>query len=350
MVLYKKWILRLWFGTICLMFIVALLNYLFDPYWCFSHTNIFTRKQKGFDERQQKTNRITFQSKKYDALLIGDSMVSFINQNDFADLKVYNYGLSGGSIKEYGDYIEYAKKKNGSDFRFIFLGISLLNDFTEFQETIHSPSFYIAECNSFLYRYRLLFRGYTLKQSIKNLRLLFGDMGDDYYDRNNVRFFRHLSKSESESIFRLVLSDPLKYDRTNRREFINALRNIKLNNPQTKIIAFIPPKSHLLFRERYVKAMGLNHYAKLLEDCLSILDSLYTFMYPNSITLNVDNFYDLGHFYPNVGKLIAHRLVGIEDQRMPADFGRLLVKKNVQDHLVYLEKQLQDLRVSFPFK
>lgn len=332
-----------------MILLVAFFNYILDPYWCFSHNNFFTKKQKGFDERQQKTNRITFQKYKYDALLIGDSMVSFINQNDFGELKVYNYGLSGGRLSEYGDYIKYSKNRNSSDFKYIFLGINLSSNFDERQLPFQKPEIYVNKSNSFLYRYRILFEGYTLKQSIKNLRAILGDTGDDYYDRNNIRFFKNLSKEETKVIFKMVLSDPLKYDKTDRDEVINALQQIKLNNPKSKIVAFIPPRSSLFFKERYLKAEGMARYEKLLRDCISVLGCLYTFMYPNSVTLVTENFYDLGHFYPRVGKMIAHRIAGIEDKNLPLDFGILLDKKNIDRHIADLQYLIQTVPVSSPF-
>lgn len=70
-------------------------------------------------------------------------------------------------------------------------------------------------------------------------------------------------------------------------------------------------------------------------------------MYSNSVTMKLDNFYDLGHFHPHVGKLIAHRIAGIPDKEIPQDFGILIDEKNIDDFIDHLEYQIRTIPVLY---
>ena len=60
-----------------------------DPLWSFAYDNKFNTIQKGFNERQQKTNNVYFNGlNEYDRILLGSSRTTFINQNDFQNMKI----------------------------------------------------------------------------------------------------------------------------------------------------------------------------------------------------------------------------------------------------------------------
>lgn len=85
--LYKRWIKNLNLAVFLIMTFTTSINFIADPLWTFSHQNIFSKYQDGFDERQQKTNFIYFNGlNKYDGLLLGSSRTTYINQNDFGHI------------------------------------------------------------------------------------------------------------------------------------------------------------------------------------------------------------------------------------------------------------------------
>ena len=72
----------------------ALFNYTIDPLWTFGSSNRYNNAQPGFDERQLKTNRAYFGGlKQYDALMLGSSRGTYINQHDFKTMKLFNYSI-----------------------------------------------------------------------------------------------------------------------------------------------------------------------------------------------------------------------------------------------------------------
>jgi len=50
--------------------ITAGINFFMDPLWCFSLSHRFNQKQDDFNERQQKTNYITFHDFNYPGIII----------------------------------------------------------------------------------------------------------------------------------------------------------------------------------------------------------------------------------------------------------------------------------------
>lgn len=79
----RIWILQTLLTVIIILISVILLNYLNDPLWVFNHKNHYNKTRLGFNERQQKTNLLYFDQKDYDSILLGNSKVTYINQNKF---------------------------------------------------------------------------------------------------------------------------------------------------------------------------------------------------------------------------------------------------------------------------
>ena len=105
-----KWI-KIFFGLSLIgVLFVGGVNYIVDPLWMFDYSNKFNQKQDGFDERQQKTNYIYFKSQgNFDGILLGSSRATFVNQNDFIDMNIFNYSSNSMQPFEYKGYIARMK-------------------------------------------------------------------------------------------------------------------------------------------------------------------------------------------------------------------------------------------------
>ncbi|MDD3269201.1 MAG: hypothetical protein PHX14_07760, partial [Syntrophomonadaceae bacterium] len=57
---YKKWLIIAISLILLPLAAVAGFNYYIDPLWNFNHANPYNTIQASFDERQQKTNQVTF--------------------------------------------------------------------------------------------------------------------------------------------------------------------------------------------------------------------------------------------------------------------------------------------------
>ena len=79
--------------TFTLLLGVGLINYAVDPQWTFLRDTEWARYQRGFDERQQKTNALTFISPERDGIILGNSRVTYMSVANFPG-RTYNFATS----------------------------------------------------------------------------------------------------------------------------------------------------------------------------------------------------------------------------------------------------------------
>jgi hypothetical protein len=319
---------------------VGLFNYTIDPMWCFNHANRYNCVQADIDDRQQKTNYLTFGNKRYDTLIVGNSRVKMMNQYDFGP-GAYNYAVNGMSPREYDAYINYAKKANGRDFDRIVIGLSfaMSNRQVEYASG-HEPSFYFDNANRFPYRWLLLFNGDVFTRSWSNLRHSMAKDLTVYYDRDTVE---HVNKG------RVNLDNHMPFDLADMREtyrdrydYLSELRSVleqvKRNNPRSRITVFTTPVSEPLYSSM-VSEGRFEEYKKWLRDLVGVFGEVHHFEYLNTPTREYRQYFIDGHHYaPETGTLLVHRMKGIADPALPADFGMVLNASNLEEKLRQIEQ------------
>ena len=329
----------------------ALFNYTIDPLWTFCHRNRWNDAQPGFDERQLKTNRAWFCGlEQYDALLLGSSRVTYINQHDFKTVRPFNYAGVSMYPVEYRGWIDQAKKIRGGAFKTIIIGVdfwgSNAGPFAEQQmNNTPPPSHYLDVAGSFLYRYKMLFVMDTLERSIECIRHS-RDPGTTDYSRENVKKTIRVSTARKRSavngqtaLYRNQFYGPgYRYN----RELKHYFEILKRENPGTHFIIFTTPISADLFKI-LVESGNLKDYDRWMTQLVEIFGEVYDFMGLNTITENPDNYADLHHFYPSIGTLIAERVTGVGGAALPEDFGILVTKKSLASHLESIHREAEEI-------
>ncbi|OEH85469.1 hypothetical protein BHU72_05125 [Desulfuribacillus stibiiarsenatis] len=347
---YKKWLIT---TSILLILIVlspylALIgfNFFVDPLWNFSHAHRYNQVQIGFDERLLKTNMVTHQPFRYNALIIGTSRTTYLNQDDFIGYKAFNYGLSSLLIDEYNDYIEYAKLQNGKDFDVIFLE-TFFDIFYSLRRYDHQPpEHYISLTNEPFYRWKSLFSEDTYERALTNYYYSAngGYEGARSYNRYN-QTSTHLQDVDIQAIVSDFVKNHKKatapsYPYDDR--YIDFLREIKENNPNTRFVVFtepvIAPRIKLMLEQR----VFWEAYERWLRETVSVFGEVINFMDLNTVTFNYDNFFDPYHFYPSIGKLMVDRLIGRPSAPLPGDFGVIVTNENIDKHLQDVRSQVAD--------
>ncbi|RKL68139.1 hypothetical protein CR203_06545 [Salipaludibacillus neizhouensis] len=343
---YKRWVIVTLLIPLVIITCVGGFNYYIDPLWTFSHVNKLNTSQDSFNERQQKTNIVTYREFDYDTLLLGSSRTTYINQHDFMGLDTFNYALSSMSIQEYNDYIEYAKKENKKEFEYIFIGLDFYAT-NKNREMIEDPQIYINKANEFMYRFKNLISVDLLKQSIENAKSSSAE--DQYftrsYNRENVATAKVAEGEEVkkeiektvESYRESVYGPGYEYNDDIKKIFTE----LKENNPNTTFIVYTTPVTSQLFNLLY-EENRLQDYNQWISDTVEVFGSVYNFMYTNSITSDSSNYYDGHHFYPDVGTLIAHKIINHENKDIPEDFGVLVTDDNLSEHLNFVERTLTE--------
>ncbi len=326
--LYKKWLISALSLILLPLLAIAGFNYYIDPLWNFDHANCYNTIQASFDERQQKTNRVTFGKFDYDTLILGSSRVTYISQYDFAGHRAYNYSVSNMLLDEYYDYVEYAKLKNGRDFDCIIIGLDFYNTNRNLKREFNEPLFYMNKSNEFAYRYKTLLSTDVLKYAVQNFKSSRqGSPPNFAYDRRNIKTLNLVAPDEKTAKVSATL-EKYRKDIYNNYEYTDVkgiLTRLKKSNPHTRFIVFTTPVSQPLFD--LMREQGLYpYYERWLTDCVDVFGEMYNFMGYNSVTTNLDNYYDASHIYPQVGTLLAHKITAYPDPRIPEDFGILLEK------------------------
>lgn len=271
-----------------------------------------------------------------------------MNQNDLVGHKAYNYSVSGMLMEEYNGYTEYAKLKNGGDFDYIVIGLDFFvtNKNLKLENEYHPPSYYINQANGFGYRYKLLLSADILEYSKKNYNASQRNVPVTFdYDRNNIKTLNRVPEAYRDERIRenLARYKTDVYGNYEYRDVKKILLQLKQNNPHSKFIIFTTPVSEPLLAVLVGENL-LPDYERWLKDSVDVFGQVYNFMYPNSITADLNNYFDGSHVYPDVEKLIAHKISGYPDDNIPADFGILLTEDNIDKQISYIDGLMEELR------
>ena len=347
---YKKWIKLNFILILTISLIVAIINYTIDPHWSFLHKNSLNQIQIPFNERQQKTNMVYFKGlERYDGLVIGSSRTTFINQNDFYNMKIFNYALDSIYPFEYKDYIDFAKKIKGKDFKYIIIGADFYNTKKPNNLKFKNPKYYINNSTSFLYRYKMLFSIDSLKKSIENIEANLSKTAPIYYTRENIKKRPKVSEDERVKNYnkhlKIHVNGFIGKNYQPNPKYLQILKRLKKDNPNTKFIIFTSPISANLLVETLKKGEKIDEFKRWLRDLVNIFGEIDHFMTINSITTNLQNYPDDDHFYPYIGKLLANKISNKKNNNIPKDFGIKLTKDNIDNYLKEFENKIEKYRI-----
>lgn len=345
---YKSFVFKILSIVFIVVFSAASFIYFIDPMWTFGHKHKYNDVQTVINERQQKTNQIKFLPFEYDTLLIGSSRSTYINEHEFSGMNVFNYAVSNISIQEYSSFIEYAKSERGREFDTIIIGLDFFKSSIKESSAKLSIDQYATEANKPFYRYKNLLSYDLLEYSWQNFKTSRNNKVEEerVYNREHVASAKDIDPSlkEKQTIAKIEKFRKEFYGETYQYnpDYKNILMELKKNNPNTKFIIFTTPISTPLFTA-LVDEGRLTDYENWLEDIVSVFGGVYNFMYPNTVTNDINNYFDGHHFYPPVGTLIAHRISQDEDENLPADFGVYVDDEHIAVHIKTIKDSSEKL-------
>ncbi len=344
----KYWLIKTGLIALIIPLLVSGFNYIMDPLLCFSISHAYNQYQVEIDERKQKTNYITFRGFNYRGLLIGSSRCAFIPQDSFKGLPVYNYSVNGIRIEEISPFINYAKKRNGRDFDYIFLGLDFENaslfDVHPMIKSMTEKN--IKESNSIFYRIKTVLSIDTVRYAYKNLQN-FRKKPWRYYDRNNIQHVKKHTREELIEIYTMNFKQYMDKKQSPYLKFVYnsnyraILEQYKKENPRSTIVPFIAPTA-TPFMEMIVNCGLVDDYFRWLSDILDVFGSIYLFMYPNEVTNDYfNNFFDPIHAYPSVGAMMADAVYN-NKIRGDSKFGMLITRSNFKEKRALLERLIKN--------
>jgi hypothetical protein len=355
---YKKaW--KLWlFPVATILASVFILNLYIDPLWCYPHSNAWNNHQPGFNERLQKTNRIRFTGiDQYDTLMLGSSRTAYIDQYNFKGMKVFNYAADNMLPHEYEKWIDIATRFKGSPFKNIIIGIDFFGTSKHYDEFIDrfykgkKPEDYVRKSEEPLYRYKTLLTYDALKHSFESIKRTLQPTISDY-DRKNVRHCNVIVPPETKK--RYIERDIAEYREymtvryEYREEWPKILKRMINKYPKTRFIFFTTPVSKPFFDTFVLKADHIEDYARWLSETVEATGELYHFMDLNSVTIDLNNFFDAHHLYAKGVRYIAWRITDPANPNLPGDFGKKLNQKNLSEYLIHFRDECKSFSAKIP--
>ncbi|WP_373073745.1 hypothetical protein [Sulfurimonas sp.] len=316
----------------------------------FTHENSLNSKQIDFDEREQKTNYINSHNmKKFDSVLLGSSRSTFINQNSFVNMNVYNYAVNSMYPTEYREYINFFKDNVNHKLKYIILGVDFFGTNKKFPITFNKPSFYLEKSSSILYKFNNLLSYDMLEFSKKNIKNYFYNKEFIYYDRANIKYHDILDETTRKKRYKMTLTKHIKgFEGKNyeyNENYVQIFEKIKQENKESQFIVFTPPVTADLLVAIIRDTNRYNEYKRWLYDLIHTFGKVYHFMDINSMTTNFSNYPDDDHMYPKhinlVAKIISSKSNNIDD------FGVILDKDNIKEYLYELQKKYKHYEVRY---
>ena len=83
----------------------------------------------------------------------------------------------------------------------------------------------------------------------------------------------------------------------------------------------------------------LEDYQHWLTDLTATFGEVWDFMGLNSVTTDLTQYRDAQHFHPRIGTMIVDRLLGRPVAPEHADFGRLVTRQSLPEHMAFIRSQ-----------
>jgi hypothetical protein len=354
-----KWLLINIFFTILFLLIIISLNFYIDTYA--TRLSLFGIKKEisqmkfmaPINQYIFKTEYIFRDPNRFDSFIFGSSRTGSIDPAKINSGKFYNMSYSLGLPSHHLAIIKAFLQK-GVKIKTVIIG---LDDFSfnlspkehEKQlERIMHPSITGRLLSDVFCTY--YFRVPKLFELANGIKLLFNnEQGKKLFILNEKGLYMFWVKKEKEIE---LLGKPLfttniiqvsqkPFDKKLEDEAFVQIQELillaKKNN--FRLIIFFNPISTNLY-------MSPARSLFPVKQKLALLTDYYDFSGLNSVTLNNLNFYEESHYRYLVGDMIIEKIFSDSNINVPGDFGVLVTKKNVNEHIQKQKRELEKYLVN----
>ena len=312
---------------------VAMVNYVVDPFNVFK-SNFLPYKMQ-MNERFVKVDYIDKNHQKYNAYLFGSSRIGVVNpkviEQYVPNSRFYNFTVSSANLHDYLMHLKYFIKQK-YEIKTLYMQIDLddMNHYgqadSDYLSKLH-PHVTDESENFYYMRYLLGFFPLNIRTKIETN--LLKRTKKEYWIENGTWTLRASKKAllenpkqyvKSEKSFHFTTRRTIRY--TTAKESMPTLQKIVDLCAEHQIKLHIFTSAH---HHRKMDTFILEDYNKFLRN-ISKITSFYDFTGYNSVTLNDENYYEMSHYRPIVGKLVAARVFNDKTIEVPKDFGRYIEK------------------------
>ena len=324
----QKWLMVVSFVLMLNMSLLAIINYVVDPFFIFQ-SKVFEKKIQ-MNERFVKVDYLQKNHQKYNAYLFGSSRIGVIEPKVFEQYisksRFYNFTLSSANFYDYLKHLEYFVKEN-YEIKTLVLQLDVENmnnygeDSNDYLSLLHPD---VVDESLALFYGRYLFGFFPLNLRSKIEINLQKELRKPYdLERGSWKLpilEKELIENDQQyvaKVKRFHLHNRRVIQYTKRHQDMKALKNIVglCEKKGVKLYVFTTPHN-----KNMMDTFVLKDYKKYLNDIVSLTD-FYDFSGYNSVTNNNTNYYETSHYRPHVGKLIARKIFNDKELDVPADFG-----------------------------
>ena len=333
-------------GVLLCMGTVGGINYYIDPLWCFpGNNNAFNKSQAITAEQQQKTNKLYFDDKEYDTLILGSSGVTFIKPAEsWGDS--YNYAGAGLWPARYQEYVSFVKAKQSKPLKRIVIGLEFVEtDYNSLVQRNDLSVNFIRNTKSTAYRWKKLFSIDTLKLSYDNMQQSRKNNKGYRYGRDNIHY---ALVRDRDDVNKSLVEDIAGYKRLYQKysyneEYKRYLMQLKKDNSDIEFIIFTFPTSAPMINSW--KENGLwDNYERWLRDITDVFGAVHHMQWNSSFTNEWDNYQDSNHVNNKAGDKIVFAI----EHPSEVDYDMILTAGNIDEQMPILQDNInQEIKMRF---
>lgn len=341
----KKWLMANLIVSVFLILpavlLVMVFNFAIDPLWQFTHKNEWNDFQIGFDEREQKTNKVLASDRTVDGLLVGTSRLTYWDQWNFEENEVFNYSLSSMALEEYLPYIKFAEEQLPGDIAKVYMEL-YYGSFANNGVAHLPPETYLSDVPTRLDKFLNLYSVEVLKRAKENMEISATEeyAGPRYYDRENVGYTQ-MGNYNHALLMEKLWSTPLEEREPHKADFNYYENMISLIHEELEEKEIFPMSDVIpMGRLKYIWALkeDRENYEKWIRSTVEEFGAFYVFHKKNKYTVSGEYWLDLDHYY----QVVADELVkAVENPEKYPDLVTKVTPENIEEFFKQLEQEIE---------
>lgn len=335
----KRWVSTVIVSTLLFLILIAIVNIKINTFGVFK-TNVSIDEINDRNTRYTKIEHLLNSDKLYTSFFVGGSRVGVFKPSTIekylTDERFYNLTVSQAACNENYLHSKFLVEQYHAKTLFVLVGLDQMSNSEQNNSRTNRLHYEVSGENIIPY-----YLNYITMVDIKSL-LKFNEDSFEIIYRN--RIFNADGTWQYQLNEKKIIENP-NFNNVERKEFcvnnsrivgggaiektVEYLRMIKClcEKHDTKLYIILTPHNHIM-----MDTFVLQSYLDFLKSLSEVTD-YWDFSGYNSVTINDRNYYETSHFRFYVGDWVIKRVLGQDTVDVPEDFGVLISKSNIDEHL-----------------
>ncbi len=341
--------IKMWFFVVSsVVIMIALLNYLIDPFGVF-HTGLL-EKSKSLNERVVKIDYLKENKKRYNGFMFGSSTMGTTDpkvlEKYVPNSKFYNLTCSSSNMYDFKMLIIYLIKES-FDVKNLYLQIDLtsMREYGKHPNHAQKHHYAITDDSSwkFYLEYLTIFPFEALKAKVM-MSITDADATKFDVENSGMWFVKHKDIAREKDLDAYIAKEH-SFKKKSRRTRGEEKSIDAIMGDYQEIVKLCKDNGITLtvlttaYNHLRMDAFKIDDVIRFVGRLASYHDIWYFSGY-NSVTNDDKNFYEVNHYISEIGALKAARIYHDSSAEVPADFGVLITKENRTEILLKERKSM----------